>query len=380
MNQYNNQIESKDTNFKHNTLGETTKSYIFYTIIAGILTLIPVTSLISGLIYSINPSIYINEDIYIISFYVIKIIGFLIYFFVLKKTTKKKITLIIIAGIFLLFSSLMYNNMNSMENTGIDYIGQALGLAIIFRMSLYIYYIFAFIVFILYAKNFIFKKKVIISIIISLFSIVLLILAYKTISHYTSIQKVTEDIPSINDFKNELKARNLYTEENLLFGVDNKEKNIHKISFYSNLNEKYPSYIYYGYKTKNVSKNINKYDDYLNWIIYYTNGKLYAVLGDFDDSQLFSQDYYSIELSYCGNILSEDEEIYTYNWEKNYYENINIEKDGISIEPLRYYYKDGTHINVDVLKKFSDYFLHNYEITDKIDSNMLDIYANNLYL
>ena len=380
MNQYNNQIESKDTNFKHNTLGETTKSYIFYTIIAGILTLIPVTSLISGLIYSINPSIYINEDIYIISFYLIKIIGFLIYFFVLKKTTKKKITLIKIAGIFLLFSSLMYNNMNSMGNTGIDYIGQALGLAIIFRMSLYIYYIFAFIVFILYAKNFIFKKKVIISIIISLFSIVLLIFAYKTISHYTSIQKVTEDIPSINDFKNELKARNLYTEENLLFGVDNKEKNIHKISFYSNLNEKYPSYIYYGYKTKNVSKNINKYDDYLNWIIYYTNGKLYAVLGDFDDSQLFSQDYYSIELSYCGNILSEDEEIYTYNWEKNYYENINIEKDGISIEPLRYYYKDGTHINVDVLKKFSDYFLHNYEITDKIDSNMLDIYANNLYL
>ena len=83
MNQYNNQIESKDTNFKHNTLGETTKSYIFYTIIAGILTLIPVTSLISGLIYSINPSIYINEDIYIISFYLIKIIGFLIYFFVL---------------------------------------------------------------------------------------------------------------------------------------------------------------------------------------------------------------------------------------------------------------------------------------------------------
>lgn len=378
MNQYNNQIESKDTNFKHNTLGETTKSYIFYTIIAGILTLIPVTSLISGLIYSINPSIYINEEIYIISFYVIKIIGFLIYFFVLKKTTKKKITLIIIAGIFLLFSSLMYNNMNSMENTGIDYIGQALGLAIILRMSLYIYYIFAFIVFILYAKNFIFKKKVIISIIISLFSIVLLILAYKTISHYTSIQKVTEDIPSINDFKNELKARNLYTEENLLFGVDNKGKNIHKISFYSNLNEKYPSYIYYGYKTKNVSKNIYKYADYLNWIIYYTNGKLYAVLGDFDDSQF--QDYYSIELSYCGNILSEDEEIYTYNWEKNYYENINFEKDGISIEPLRYYYKDGTHINVDVLKKFSDYFLHNYEITDKIDSNMLDIYANNLYL
>lgn len=377
MNEYNNQIESEDANLKHNTLSETTKSYTFCTIIAGILTLIPVSSLILELINSINPSIYINEYIYAISFYVIKVMGFLIYFFILKKTTKKKITLIIIAGIFLLLSSLMYNNMNSMENTGIDYIGQALGIAIIFKMCLYIYYIFAFIVFILYAKNFIFKKKVIISIIISLFSIVLLILAYKTISHYTSIQKVTEDIPSINDFKNELKARNLYTEENLLFGVDNKEKNIHKISFYSNLNEKYPSYIYYGYKTKNVSKNINKYDDYLNWIIYYTNGKLYAVLGNFDDSQLF-QDYYSIDVSYRGNILSEDEEIYTYNWEKNYYENINIEKNSVSLEQLRYYYKDGTYIIVDVFEKFSSHLLHNYEITDKIDSNMLDIYANNL--
>lgn len=373
MNQYNNQVEFQDNHSKNNTLDETTKLYIFYTIIAGILTLIPVSSLILELINLINPSIYINEYIYIISFYIIKVIGFLIYFFVLRKTTKKKITLIIVAGIFLLFSSLMYNSVNNMENTGIDSIGQALGIAIIFKMCLYIYYTFTFILFILYAKSFVLKKKVIISIV----SIILLVFTYKTISHYISIQKITEDISSVNDFKNELIARNLYTEENLLFGVDNKENNIHKISFYSDSNEKYPSYIYYGYKTKNMSKNIKKYDNYLNWIIYYTNGKLYAVLGDFDDSQLF-QNFYRLEIIYHGNILSEEKEIFTYNWKKNYYEKIDIEKNSVSLENLRYYYEDGTYIVVDVFEKFSNHLLHNYEIIDKINSNMLDIYANNL--
>ena len=377
MNQFNNEIESQNTNFSKNIVNKPTKSYIFYTMIAGILTLIPVSSLVLSLINVINPSVYINEYVSIIAFYVVKIIGFLIYFFVLKKMTKKKIALTLIAGIFLLCSSLMYNEMNSMENTGIDYIGQALGMAIIFKISLYIYYIFTFILFISYAKNFIFKKKVIISIIISTISIVLLIFAYKTISHYTSLQKIATNIQSINDFKNELIARNLYTEENILFGVNNKENNIHKIDFDDDLNEKYPLYIYYGYKTKNISKNINKYDDYLNWIIYYINGKIYAVLGDFDDSQLF-QNFYQIEISYRGNILSEDKEIFTYNWEKNYYEKIDLEKNGILYENLRYYYEDGTYIIVDVFQKFSSPTWHNYEIIDKIDSNMLDVYANNL--
>lgn len=369
----NKKIKLQDNNFNNNTLVEITKFYIFYTIIAGILTLVPVSSLILNLIKLINSSIYINEYFYIILFYVVKVIGFLIYFFVLKKTTKKKITLAIIAGIFLMFSSLMYNNMNGMENTGIDSIGQALGIAIIFNMCLYIYYIFAFILFIAYAKKFIFKKKVIISIIISIVSIALLIFAYKTISYYSSTQKVIEDIASISDFKNELIERNLYTEENLLFGVDNKDKNIHKISFDSNLDEKYPSYIYYGYKTKNMSKNINKKEDYLNWIIYYINGRMYAALVDYYESS------YPNSYHIYSSVLGEEKEIYLYNMEENYYEKVNIEKDGILTENL-YYRGNGMYISIETLNKssfgYNEYLCKKYEVTDKIQSDILDNYAN----
>lgn len=66
---------------------ETTKSYIIFTILAGILTLIPISSLILGLIDS---NIYISDNIYVISFYIVKIIGFLIYFCKLKEITKPK--------------------------------------------------------------------------------------------------------------------------------------------------------------------------------------------------------------------------------------------------------------------------------------------------
>ena len=366
MEQYNN----KNSN-------ETKKSYIIFTILAGILTVVPISTLILGLIDLINSNSYINNSIYIISFYVIKVIGFLIYFCILKEMTKSKTAMTIISGIFLVISGLMYNNMNSMENKGIDYIGEALGIAILFNGCIYIYYIFTFILFIMYAKKFIFKKKVIISIIIAIISIVILIFTAKVIMHYTSIQKISSDIPTVADFKNELNRRHLYTNEYLLFGVDNIENNIHKIDFNSNSNEKYPSYIYYSYKTKNNSKNIKEYTDYLGWIIYYTNGKIYSVLGKYDDSQLF-HNFYRLKVGYNGNILSEDNEIYTYNYEKNYYEKINIKKNSAARQDLRYYYENGTYIIVDVFEKFSSHGLDNYEIIDKIDANMLNGYANKL--
>jgi len=369
MEQYNNKTISKISNFINRASNATTKLYIVFTILAGILTLIPISTFFLGLF---DQNAYINENIYIISFYIVKIIGFLIYFYILKNISKSKCIISIIAGIFLLMSGCMYNEMNGMENTGIDYIGQALGIAIIFKLCIYIYYILTFILFISYSKTFILKKKVLIGLVITILSITILIFATKEIMHYISIQTVTEDIYSTIDFKAELENRNLYVDKYLLFGIDSKGENIHKIDFENSLNERYPSYVYYGYKTKNTSKNIKKYNEYLNWIIYYTNGKIYAVLGDYDDSQAF-QNIYSIGVSYEGNILSEDNEIYTYNWEKNYYE--KIEKNGVVREDLRYYYDNDTFIKVDVFKKFS-YSLYNYEIIDKINSNILDNYAN----
>lgn len=342
---------------------ETTKSYIIFTILAGILTLIPISSLILGLIDS---NIYISDNIYVISFYIVKIIGFLIYFCKLKEITKPKKIIAIIATIFLFMSIVMYNQLNSVDD-GIDSIAAALLAGMAFNLCTHIYYIFTFILFITYAKKFIFKKKAIITIIIAI--ILIILLAF--IIHCTSIQKVNDDIPSVSDFKNQLVERNLYTNQYLLYGVDNIENNIHKIDFNSDSNKKYPSYVYYGYKTKNLS---NKYDDNAqNWVIYYTNGKLYAALGfDNDDGQ-------SIHLSYHDyNILSEDDKIYTYNWRKNYYEKINIKKDGVvNDESLRYHYANNGY-NIAVLEKSQYYNDRNYKITTKIDSNTLDTYANDL--
>ena len=90
------------------------KKYIVYTILAGILTLIPVGTMILGIIDTkINSDDYINESIYAIVFYALKVIGFLIYIFVLNQNTKKRKVLIIISGIFLILTGLAQKNMES---------------------------------------------------------------------------------------------------------------------------------------------------------------------------------------------------------------------------------------------------------------------------
>ncbi len=349
------------TNLVNENSSEVTKSYIILTIIAGILTLIPISSLLLGLIdFNMN----INESVYIISFYIVKIIGYFIYFSALKNTTKSKITLSVVAGISLAMSAFMYYQMYNMENTGIDYVGEAILKAMVFNICMAIYYISTFILFIIYAKKFIFKKKAIVIIITA----IILIILFVFIRHYSQIEKVSDNIPTVSDLKNELIERDLYTNDYLLFGIDNKENNIHKIDFNSDLSKKYPSYVYYGYKSKNLNKNINKYDDYLEWLIYYTNGKIYAVPVEFDDSQSF-QDFYSLSLIPGCNIISEDKEMYTYNWEANYYEKMN--NGGFLREYLRYYYDNDMYINVDVLRK-EPYSYLDYEIIDKINSDTLD--------
>ena len=78
------------------------------------------------------------------------------------------------------------------------------------------------------------------------------------------------------------------------------------------------------------------------------------------------------------NILSEDEDIFTYNWEKDYYEKIDIKKNSVATQSLFYYYENNTYITVDAFEKFSSKGLKEYEIIDKITSTMLDDYANNL--
>lgn len=132
---------------------------ILYTIIAGVLTLLPVSSLILELIESGNPNLSFNDEIYIFFFYAIKLIGFLIYFLVLKKVTRVRIAFTGIAGVFTLVSIWAYVQMSTMENKGIDSIGTALGYAIILQFSIFAYYIVAFILFLLFVKDLFPKRK-----------------------------------------------------------------------------------------------------------------------------------------------------------------------------------------------------------------------------
>ncbi len=58
---------------------------------------------------------------------------------------------------------------------------------------------------------------------------IVLIVFLAFLAKYTSIEKVGDSIPSVSDLENELVERNLYTDEYLLFGVDNIGNNVHKI-------------------------------------------------------------------------------------------------------------------------------------------------------
>ena len=377
MEDLNNKRVIKNNNAKNPSVYGPTKPYILGTVIAGILTLVPISSLFLSLF-----NIDVNENVYIISFFLVKVIGFLIYIFALKELSIKRIILMILAGVFLFLTAFFTSSLNSSDNKGIDGIGEALALGFFINICLYIYYILAFIFFILYAKKFIFKKKAIISILVSILVIALIVVAYKFYKFHSTTKKVTEDINSVSDFKNELVKRNLYNDDYFLFGVDNNDNYIHKIDFETDLNKKYPSYVYYGYKTSDTE----------NWIIYYTNGKIYAVLGEYDKSQSF-QGYNEIRCELkCKYILCDDNEIYTYNWIKNYYEKFNNEEDGVFNTHLRYFVTDNnfkgnsnmgiSKINVDVVEKDEDSYIEyvnkKYMIIDEINATMLDEYAEKI--
>ena len=246
----NNKIPATDSTLKNDNLSKVTKSYVFYVLIAGILTLLPVVELISEVIATLAPNLELSNKIYAIAFYAVKVFGVLIYFFALKEKTIPKIIFALIAGIFLLLNGLAYSNLSNMESGGLDSLGQTLGYVMIYRICLYIYYAFTFTLFILHARNFLFKKKVLVSILIAIASAILLVFTYNIVSRFGATLEVNTTSKTVNDFKNELLARNLYADENILLGINSKGEHLNLLDFDSNSNEKYPSYIYYGYITK----------------------------------------------------------------------------------------------------------------------------------
>ena len=370
MYEYQNKEELSNNSINNNEEKVVTKSYVILTLLAGILTLVPITSLIFNAMY---PTIEVNDYIFIGSFYGVKLIGILIYYLALPKMSKVKNIWSIVAIVFLILSAYIYLQPTEPGHEGIDYIGEAVAIGLAINICMYIYYSIFFVIFFNYAEIFIFKKKVIISIIVGVVLIALLFVIYKAIDHYMSIEKVTDNIPTVSDFEKELRTRHLYVNNNLLFGIDDKEDNIHKIDFYNNSTDKYPAYIYYGYKTLNIGKETDSTDEYLNWVIYYMNGNLYASIAKYYESS------FPNSIILYGEVLSENKTIYIYNHEKNYYDLVRSESECIDDTEGLSYRDEDMYISIDFLEKDMDcLWPRKVRVVERIDARVLNDDAINL--
>ena len=333
-----------------------TKKYIFFTIIAGILTIIP----ISPIIYNIIG--VTDELLYLISYYATKVIGLLIYICILKDLNKRRNIYLFISFISLLISLFLMNSLDNIDG-GLDALGEAIITGFLFNASIIIYHIMAFITFLSYAKKFIFNKKIIIGSSIFLLLVISIFIA-KLSFNTKKINK--SELPTVRKFEKELLSRNLCegrcntSSETKLYGIKNGLKKADELSFTSNSSKKYPMYVYASIEKENEN----------NWIMYYIDGNLYAVNGFYyvsKASKNFNEER-KVIIDFPDIIVSEKEEIITYNPQKNVFK----KSKSLSTSSLNYYPKDGEiGIYVDYLD-VSKYNFFDIKVVNKIDKNTLD--------
>ena len=301
----NNTEEKNKTNseIEPHTLSKKDKVLI---IIAGLLTFLPLDIILSNLISFINQDYILDtyKTTEILS-YIPKFIGMIIFIFGIKNNTSSKKIIPVVLILVLIFNINLYFQLENMHG-GIDAIGNAIATGFIYNGSLIIYYILSIINFIIYSKTFILKPKTIFLLVIPVIIIVFSPAIYRIYDENSSKLKDDRSFKTINDFKQELIKRNLYVDDGILFGLNKYDEKSQILDFNSN-EKKYPAYIYYGYKSKNTN------NDY-TWIIYYTNGNIYARLSYYD-TRNYPKSHNSI-----GNIFTESNEIYTYNIYSNKYE------------------------------------------------------------
>lgn len=167
-------------------------------------------------------------------------------------------------------------------------------------------------------------------IIISIFGLNLIV---KQIIISTNKMQITEDkLYSYWDFRKELESRNLYGQKgaprNEISAMDSSSKYAQEFSEINNPanamifvgeDRKFPFYIYDTYTTliekrdKNTPHDYIDYDDiYVDWIIYYVDGKIYAAL---DQESEYGN---TLARTEYGVIVSEEEDITIYNTKNNY--------------------------------------------------------------
>ena len=164
-----------------------------------------------------------------------------------------------------------------------------------------------------------------------------------SIINTNKIEVTENNIFSYSDFESQLINRNLMYELPLgmseltsskeIFALDSSSKYGYLFSSDSssdsyflsiNTDRKFPMFVYNSY-TSLIEKSdktasyyyIGPEDWYINWYIYYINGKIYAAIGD--ESEYGSGWETSLSTTKYGVVVSEEDEITIYNSQKNYY-------------------------------------------------------------
>lgn len=176
--------------------------------------------------------------------------------------------------------------------------------------------------------------------------VIMLIIIFYNLFKFNIINKieVTEDnIYSYSDFKSELESRNLIyelpnnkselTSQHEITALDSSSKYGYAFSSGSytdsyrlsvNTDRKFPMFVYESYTSliKKSNKTADYYyigpeDWYINWYIYYINGKIYAAIGD--ESEYGSSWETSLSTTQYGVVVSEEKDITIYNSKNNYF-------------------------------------------------------------
>lgn len=290
--------------------------------------------------------------------YLPMMIGFIIYILTPKPKNLLKKVLIIIAILSMIVSLLSYNSLLNVEG-GLDSLGTALGLLIFFRFSRIATKILAFILLIIENKEYIFRKKVIFSLLSIVIGLTIVYYIYIGFQTSSTTVKVEENIPSVQNFEEELTSRGLITNTSKykLYGI---KKGIEKgvtLSFEKDSTEKFPLYVY-------VDDITNEEPQY---IIYCINGEIYAIKAKyrfFPSSKNILKAEEKIIFEFPYTLISEKDTITTYDVKHNRFETGEIVIDS----GYNYYAKNqnDTSVFIDIPK------IYEGEVSDDEESVKID--------
>lgn len=172
--------------------------------------------------------------------------------------------------------------------------------------------------------------------------------------------RISEDIPTVADFEAELNQRGFSTRtaNYRLYGIDSSSEKPLNLSFSICADEKYPLYIYTEM-------------DY-GWLIYYINGEIYAIGGKYEEENSIIRESYEerIEWDPFADIITETEEITTYNMKLNAYEKGKyVLSKSFNYSAKNKETENSIFVEIPVTAKEGIYFIN---VVDRVDKQTLD--------